>query len=145
MKDIYFAHPKLHYNTDIEMKSLNALANMLTFTGLEIQDMRILNPNQDWLGKIYEERKAKGDPVPFEIFREVARSCDIVVGVTFLDGVLGSGVAEEMRTAIDNNQDTYILYLSNEEVIFKKVTSLQEEYHVLTINETRERNEQGVM
>jgi hypothetical protein len=144
MKDVYIAHPKVHYNTDLEMKSIAIIAHMLSLNGLELQQLRIFNPNQAWLSKIYQERKANGDPDPFEIFREVARSCNIVVGITYLDGIIGAGVGEELNTAIKNGQEVYLLYLNESNVMFSPIKSL-EEYGILSISETRKRNDEGRM
>jgi len=139
-KTVYFAHPKLHYDTEFEMDCISVIIEMLTPVGVDIMNsgIEIFNPNQAILSKMYKARKDAGDPDPFELFREIARAADIVVGVTFLDGSLGAGVAEELVEAKNNNKEVYIIFVNNKTKMFIPFSNL-DNYKVLSIEETRTR------
>ena len=133
---IYFAHPMSHYNTTFEHACIRAIESHF-FT----VEFEIMNPNRKWLSNLYLNRLASGDKDSFEIFREIVRSCDATVGAKFWDGSLGAGVAEECHTAKQANKQ--VLLLDNK-FNFSDFQSL-DDYTVLSIPETRQRREEGIM
>ena len=139
-KTVYFAHPKAHYDTDFEMECIGIIIGMLVPIGAEPMEghIEIFNPNQKILSDIYKARKLSGDTDPFELFREYAREADIVVGVTFFDGSIGAGVADELTEAFNNGKDTYLIYVSNGIKVFIPFIS-KTHYKILSIAETREK------
>jgi len=140
IKTIYFSHPKVHYNEDIEMDCIVIIGIMIDAD----EDIEIMNPNQKWLSDLYMERKKAGDKNPFEIFREIARSCDIIVGVTYTDGVIGAGVHEELEEGLKAGKDVYLIYMNKYIKLFLPYAS-QNIYKVLSIAETSKRNKEGKM
>lgn len=151
MKTIYFAHPVTHYNKNIEIECIHIITTMLM--PLEYADevddfdsigpeFEIMNPNQQWLQNVYQNRKKENHPDPFNIFREIASACDITVGCTFYDGILGAGVANEMKTALEDGKDVYLIFLDNGRKLFLPITSL-DNFRILSIEETREKTKKG--
>ncbi len=151
-KTVYFAHPISHYNTEFEWEAIEVIIHMLTPIGEDPTEgiIRVMNPNQKWLGGIYKARKEAGDVNPFEIFREIVKACDIVVGVTFFDGALGAGVAEECKIALESGKPVFLLYVHDGDwgegqiKLFIPFTGLGN-YRVLTREETRARIDNGEM
>lgn len=138
---VYYAHPIVHYNTELEWECIETIMNMLMPIGKEptIKDgLTLMNPNQKWLGTMYRNRKKNNVEDPFAIFTEVVLACDIVVGATFLDGSIGAGVATEMKVAIENGIPTYILYLADGIKMFMPCIDINN-YKVLSIEETRKK------
>jgi len=136
IKTVYFAHPKVHYDEDIEIECIISIVSML---GEEID---IFNPNQKWLGDVYMARKEAGDENAFEIFREIARAHDIIVGATFMDGIIGAGVAEELVEGVKNGKDCYLIYINKGIKLFLPFSTLNH-YTVLNIEQTRKRTKLG--
>ncbi len=145
-KSVYFSHPMAHYNSDLEWECIEIIIGMLTPVGEDPTEgmISIMNPNQRWLSRLYLARKNAGDEDPFEIFREIARSCDIVVGVSFLDGCIGAGVAEECETALEDGKDVYLIFFNEGRKLFLPLSSL-DPYEVLSREDTRSRTERGFM
>lgn len=146
MKSVYFAHPKAHYDTDFEIECIEVILHMLIPIGSNILEKKIeiFNPNQKILSKMYKERKDSGDSDPFELFREIARAADIVVGVTFFDGSIGAGVAEELIECLNNGKEAYLIFVDNGTKMFIPFIN-QNHYNILSIKETRERMNRGEM
>lgn len=140
IKTVYFAHPKAHYDTEFEMECVGLIFDMLIPIGSDVMDehIQIFNPNQKILSAIYKARKEAGDRDPFALFREYARAADIVVGVSFFDGTIGAGVAEELTEALENDKEVYIIYVSNMRKVFMPVVSMTH-YKTLSIAETRDK------
>ena len=46
----------------------------------------------------------------FFIFEEITSVCDITVGSTFHDGMIGAGVFKELQKSVQCGNPTYILY-----------------------------------
>lgn len=136
VRTVYFAHPKVHYDEDIEEECIFSIIAMLG------QDIAIFNPNLQWLNDLYVARKKAGDEDPFEIFREIARAHDIIVGATFMDGVIGAGVAAELMEGMKNGKDCYLIYINKGIKFFLPVTSL-DNYQVLDIPHTIKRTKLG--
>jgi hypothetical protein len=146
-KTVYFSHPIAHYNTEFEWECIETIIMMLTPVGEDPTDgyIHIMNPNQKWLQNLYVTRRESGDDNPFEIFREIAISCDIVVGVTFFDGAIGAGVFEECRVALENNKDVYMIFINNGRKLFMPVTYNMSSYKVLSRKDTRQKTKDEVM
>ena len=144
IKTVYFAHPKVHYNTEIEIECLDVIITMLNPAGSDITEGRIdiTNPNQKWIGDLYQIKKDTGDPDPFQLFRDIAKAHDIVVGATFLDGTLGAGVAEECKEAYDNGKEVYLIMFHEGMKLFLPFTGFAG-HVVLSIEETREKIKKG--
>jgi hypothetical protein len=136
IRKVYFAHPLVHYDEEIETECIFSILTMLG------EDIEIFNPNQSWLSDLYKARKKAGDEDPFEIFREIARVHDIIVGSTFLDGIIGAGVAEELMEGIRNGKDCYLIYIHKGVKLFLPFTSL-DNYKTLDIGQTRKRTKLG--
>jgi hypothetical protein len=145
-KAVYYSHPRTHYDTDLEWECINLIITALTPIGHDNSDgyIDVMNPNQKWLSKLYQKRKESGDNDPFEIFREIVRSCDIIVGTTFKDGTIGAGVAEECKVAQENKIDCYLIYLDYGKKLFMPFIGT-EDYYIRTIEDTREKTRRGEM
>ena len=145
-KVVYFAHPIVHYDTDFEWECINVILTMLTPIDEDPSHgyIHIMNPNQRWLGNLYKQRRDAGHKDPFDIFRQIAKACDITVGCTFFDGVLGAGVAEECKTAQENGRECYLIFVHDDKKLFMPFSGLAG-YKVLSRDETRERIDAGVM
>jgi hypothetical protein len=126
-KLVYFAHPLTHYNTEMELKCERRIRDNFNY-------VEIFNPNQKWLQRVYNNRKKNGHKKPFDIFEELSEACDITVGVTFIDGVLGAGVAKECTRAYTTGKEVFILFPSTMEMI-----GFNARLPSLSIEETRER------
>ena len=150
-KTVYFAHPISHYNTEFEWECIETIYNMLMPIGADPTDglISVMNPNQKWLSDLYQNRRSKdglADTDAFEIFREVARSCDMIVGVSFFDGALGTGVAEEMREGLRNDKEVYLLLIHDSKKLFFPVSDIaMPGYKILSRKQTRLRKTNGVM
>jgi hypothetical protein len=107
-------------------------------------ELEIMNPNQQWLSNVYKNRKIDNHPDPFNIFKEIASACNITVGCTFFDGSIGAGVANEMKSSLEEGKEVYLIFLHEGKKLFLPVTSL-DNFKVLTIEETRERIRKGIM
>lgn len=145
-KTVYFAHPLSHYDTDFEWECIETIIQMLTPVTEDPTEgyINIMNPNQQWLHNLYVARRESDDDNPFEIFREIAISCDIIVGVTFFDGAIGAGVYEEMRVCSANNKDVYLIFIDDGRKLFIPIINMSN-YKVLSIEETHQRKVDGVM
>ena len=144
-KCVYYAHPMAHYDTELEWECIETIMYMLSPIGKEptIKDgLTLMNPNQKWLANMYQNRKGDNKVYSFAVFTEIVLACDIVVGVTFLDGTLGAGVGQEMKVAIENDIPTYILFLDNGIKLFMPCLDI-DNYKVLSIEETRKRIDIG--
>lgn len=145
-KTVYFAHPKLHYDTEFEMDCIEIIINMLIPVNDHIieESIEIFNPNQKILSDMYKARKEAGDADPFALFREIAGAADIVVGVTFFDGSIGAGVSEELTEAVKKGKEAFLIYVSNGIKAFIPFLDIGN-YTVLSIEETRKRTVRGDM
>lgn len=146
MKSVYFAHPLTHYNTNIEYDCIEIMFYMLVPVGENLEEymMEIMNPNQEWLARLYESRKKLGDGNAFEIFKEIVRSCDIVVGSSCLDGSISAGVAEEMNEGLKCGKEVFLILFDKGRKMFLPYMG-SGIYNVLSIEETRNRIKEGVM
>lgn len=141
---VYFAHPICHYDRDIEWECINIILEMLTPIGEDPTDgfIHIMNPNQRWLSNLYQRRLAEGEEDPFDIFRQIALSCDMIVGVTFADGTIGAGVGEEMKTCIEKGIPAYLIMLHDKRKLFIPVSNM-DNYVILSRDETRKKIKRG--
>lgn len=153
---VYYAHPKSHYDTELEYDCFEFLNTAFGAYGdrnwgVEIE---IYNPNEPIISRVYLNRKANNDPDRFEIFRELARASDILVMTSFLDGAIGAGVADEGKQAILAGNKVFLLNFYDLEGNHVKsispvpAESLKEHgfegLKVLTYEETVERLKNGV-
>jgi hypothetical protein len=163
---VYYAHPKTHYDTELEYDCFEFLNTAFgTYGdrnwGMEIE---IFNPNKPiisrvyqnrkFISRVYQNRKYEKHPDSFELFRELARASDILVMTTFLDGILGAGVAEEGKQSILAGKKVFVL--SFYDIGGNPVKSLSpvpsealkengfEGLEVLTYEETVERLKNGI-
>lgn len=150
MKTVYFAHPVSHYDMDLERECIDVIYTMLSdcknensFLNRTLVDVEIFNPNQQWLQNLYKNRKRKGHKDPFSIFTEIANACDITVGVAFIDGTVGAGVAKEVDSAVQKGKDVYMIYFEPDgRKLFSKFEDIKN-FRVLSIEETREKIKNG--
>ena len=126
IKVVYFAHPVIHYNTEFEWECIETIVTMLTPIGEDPREgnIQIMNPNQQWLQNLYQNRKADNHEDPFGIFHEISKSCDIIVGCTFFDGVIGAGIAGEMKIGLENGKDVYLIFIQNNKKLFFPVSNM---------------------
>lgn len=133
MKYVYFAHPLTHYYTELELKCERRIRDY-------INNAKVVNPNQKWISNIYLNRKANGCSDPFAIFKEMVDACDIVVGVTFMDGILGAGVHTECMRGYATGKKVFIL--KPDTLKFFPFNTMWES---LSIKETKENTKLGVL
>lgn len=145
-KTVYFAHPITHYNTDFEWECMDVILNMLTPVGEDITEGHVVitNPNQKWISDLYKSRKELGHPNPFGFFEEMAEAHDIIVGCTFFDGSVGSGVAKEMKTGLEKGKDVFMIFVCDGIKLFLPVSNM-DLHKVLSLEETREKIKKGMM
>ena len=143
---VYFAHPLTHYDNDFEWECINTILTMLTPVCEDPTEgkIHIMNPNQKWLRNLYVSRRDNGHDNPFDIFRQIAKQCDTIVGVSFFDGSIGAGVSEEMNTCIKEGIPAYLIFINNGIKLFMPITSLNN-FRVLSIVETREKTVIGAL
>lgn len=146
---IYFAHPKSHYNNEIEYECWEFIA---TSFDIFTNESEIFNPNQIYVDKHIKRLIDEGDENYFDFFRGIVKSCDVTVGVCFTDNVIGAGVYEEMSTALQAGKPTFLITFHDlgEGNIIKaisRVSSLNQltVYDFLSIEDTRERIHAGVL
>lgn len=145
-KVVYFAHPIAHYDTDLEWECIETIIHMLTPIGEDPTDgfIHIMNPNQRWLSNLYIQRRDSGHKDPFDIFRQIASACDIIVGVTFMNGKIGAGVGEEMETCIKNGIPAYLIMLHEAQKLFLPISSM-DNFVILSRDDTRAKIKRGEM
>jgi len=131
-KIVYYAHPITHYNTEHEIKCEKSIRE-------KFNNVEIFNPNMKWLNRVYQNRKDEGHEKPFGIFQEIAKVADIVVGCTFEDGKLGSGVFGECVSAYSEGKEVYIMFYDMTLCLFSPMIES------LTIEETKERTNRKEM
>lgn len=142
----YFAHPISHYDDDIEWECIETIITMLTPVGKDVTEgwIHIMNPNQRWLSNLYERRLREMDEDPFDIFRQIAISCDVIVGVSFMDGSIGAGVAEEIKTCLLEGIPAYLIYINNGIKLFLPVSNI-DNFKILSREETRAKTKEGII
>lgn len=143
MKIVYFAHPVTHYGEYEEERALNLI--MESFGAFsDGEEIEIFNPNQEWLQRLYNNRKKNNHPDRFSIFVEIVDACDIVVGSSYRDDMIGAGVAKELKKAYNNGNPTYIIMwedcITIQKFIFEEFSD-----SILTIEETRERIKERII
>ena len=145
---IYYAHPKTHYDTNLEYECLEFLHTTFgAYSEFPDMDIEIFNPNEPIISKLYQNRKDNNHPDRFEIFREFARASDILVMTSFLDGYLGSGVAEEGDQALCAEKKVFLLSFVDLDGYTVKCLQLIKNFDglkLLSYEETVERINNGV-
>lgn len=96
MNKIYYAHHQWKYNTEEELKELEQIELQL--------DGFIVNPN-GWVYEVEDQSYCMGQCFHF------VKICDTLVFSTIENGIMGKGVYDEIKCALDNNKQVY--YLNN--------------------------------
>lgn len=139
-KLVYYAHPMSHYDTDLEKDCIEIIWEMLG-GGYDDEEVEIelFNPNQLMVDRHISRIIEEGNKEYFDFFRELVKSCDIVVAVTFKDGMIGSGVADEAMTGLKYGKKVFLLTFDDDgNKMFFLIDDI-EEGCVLSREETRER------
>ena len=139
-KLVYFAHPLTHYGTKFEQSCEQTIVGEFKLMG---KDIIVFNPNQVWLDRLYTARKRDKVDDAFAIFEEITSVCDITVGATFHDGMLGAGVFKELKKSVQCGCPTYLLY-GKEKTLMPFDLDVHKRM-ALTIEETRERIKEKVL
>jgi hypothetical protein len=141
---VYFAHPMSHYDKEIEFDCLEFIWCALGENDLHRKvEIEIFNPNQLFVQRHVERLREEGEEY-FDFFREIVKSCDIVVMTSFLDGKIGAGVAEEGTVGAKYGKKVFLLYFDEDgNKMFESVDPIDLDEITLTIEETRERIRKG--
>lgn len=144
---VYFAHPMSHYDegieTDCEEFIYSAMGQYSENAKLDIE---LVNPNHIFVQRHIDRLKEEGVEDYFDYFREMVKSCDIVVMTTFLDAKIGSGVAEEGTVAAKYGKKVFLLYFDEDGIkMFDRVDPIDLDEFILTREETKDRIIQGVL
>lgn len=109
MKRIYFAHPVNVYDTELEWQMLKVIQEAFP-------DVAIENPNQshhqigyaEWKKRLEGDKTKQGGMSYY--YDVVLPECDSCVGMPFLDGKFGAGVAGEMKFFLNKNQSVFYIF-----------------------------------
>lgn len=148
-KLIYYAHPKSHYNTELESDCIEFIYSSFGAFSEIAQDMdvELFNPNQPMIQRVYRKRREWLPDHAFDYFNDMAIVSDYVVMTSFLDGAIGAGVAEEGLQAEKAGRRVFLLSFMDlhGHVIkcIRQITSF-EGLNILSIEETVERINNGV-
>jgi len=93
-KLVYFGHPRLYYNTDLETNSIMMIHN-------RFPDYIILNPNQRRRFNRTVNRSG------FNIFYSLVGRCDVGVFMLMSDGRWGAGIYREAQRMEEQNKLIY--------------------------------------
>jgi len=93
---IYFAHPMCEYGTELEKEVIERIKEADIDEIRGVDDIEIVNPSDP---KILREFKAFGkkNAMHMKFFLDLVRTCDVIVGMPFLNGQWGAGVYAEMK------------------------------------------------
>lgn len=158
-KLVYFAHPKSHYNTELEADCLEFIWATLGggYDNVNDVEIEIFNPNQKMVDRVFQAKlkRLKNTSLdlhdvfdPFDFFREFARASDYVVMTSFLDGAIGSGVGDEGHEAFKAGVPVFLLTfvdLDGHNIkVFRRVSNFDAvSLNILTREETHDRNVNG--
>ncbi len=112
MNKIYFAHPVNIYGEPLEDELAKLIANVLTGGDL----FQVENPNQPCHQEGYDEyaRRLKESGTDHKgmnyFYDKILPNCSGCVGVPFLDGRFGLGVAGEMRWFIEREKPVSVAH-----------------------------------
>jgi hypothetical protein len=143
---VYFAHPISHYDTELENDCEEFIHNAFgQYSEDSKLDIDIVNPNTLFVQKHVDRLRAEGVEDYFDFFREMVKSCDIIVMTSFLDGKIGAGVAEEGTVAANYLKKVFLLYFDEDGIkMFKRVDPINFDELILSREETRKRIKAGV-
>ena len=144
---VYFAHPMSHYDTDLEDDCEHFIRQAFgEYCESGKLDITLVNPNHIFVQRHIDRLKEEGVEDYFDYFREMVKSCDIVVMTTFLDGKIGTGVAEEGTVAAKYGKKVFLLYFDDDGIkMFERVDPIDLDELILTREETRDRIIAGVL
>lgn len=100
IKSLYYAHHMFKYNTEEEKKELNLISE-------KFNNYYIINPN----GFICQENDEKS--IMNQCLHFVKNNSDILVFSTIEDQIMGKGVYDEIKCALQDNKTVYYLYKDN--------------------------------
>ena len=147
MKLVYFAHPISHYDKEIEEDCIEFIWSALGsgFLSSQEPEIEIFNPNQLFVQKHVDRlREENGDY--FDFFRDIVKSCDIVVMTSFKDGKIGAGVAEEGTVGAKYGKDVFLIYFDRDGYkMFERVDPIDLDEIILSREETRERIKEDII
>ena len=128
MRTLYFAHPVNVYNTPLEQKLLREIS--IIFSAWDIE-----NPNQPHHQEGYKTwKKEKGNGMLY-YFEDVLPKMDGGIGLTFLDGKFGKGVAGELEFLFKAGKPIWEI---NNSGIISIIYSLGTE-RILDVEQTKQR------
>lgn len=104
IKKLYYAHHMFKYNTDEEKQEIKLIEE-------KFPSFLIINPN-GWIYKNNSEQAIMNQCYHF------VKMSDILV-FSSLNTIIGRGVYEETKLALENNKDVYYLFNNN----FYKITA----------------------
>lgn len=104
IKKLYYAHHMFKYNTDEEKQEIKLIEE-------KFPSFLIINPN-GWICKNNSEQAIMNQCYHF------VKMSDILV-FSSLNTIIGRGVYEETKLALENNKDVYYLFNNN----FYKITA----------------------
>lgn len=144
---VYFAHPMSHYDKEIETDCEEFIYSAFGQYSEESKlDVELVNPNNIFVQRHIDRLKSEGIEDYFDYFREMVKSCDIIVMTTFLDGEIGTGVAEEGTVAAKQGKKVFLLYFDEDNIkMFERVDPIDLDELILTREETRDRIIAGVI
>ena len=132
-KIIYFGHPIITYDTEIERQLLNAIHSIYPADIIE-------NPNQPHHKSNYFTWRDKPGETGMDYFyKEVLPNCDEGVFLAFRDGKWGSGVFGEARAMDRAGKKIYEIYVGRDMLYIAPMIISVASNHALTIKETRAR------
>ena len=149
IKLVYYAHPKSHYNTELEDDCMDFIYQVFGAFG-ELNpdiDIELFNPNQPMTQRVYRQRRSEDPDNAFDFFRRLAIASDYIVMTSFLDGAIGAGVAEEGIQAEQAGKRVFLLSFTDlhGHIIkcIRQITTF-EGLNILSIEETVERINNGI-
>jgi hypothetical protein len=124
---IYFAHHMNEYGTALEERAIVAIKEHFASIGGEL-----INPGSPEIGAA---AKTLYPLVGMEMFDVIARNCDIVVAMPFIDGKFGAGVYSELLAARRAKRPLYRVDLETLQISPMDFLEIEG----LSISETRKR------
>ncbi len=129
-KIIYFGHPVITYDTELESKLVRIIEE-------HFHDFEVENPNKPEHQKRYREYRKKFDNGMLYFFEEVLPQMDAGIFLPYKDGKLGAGVYTEAEWFYNKGKKIYEIHYTG---IIRRLTVLEENRR-LSVEETRARKE----
>lgn len=102
MITVYYAHHLLKYNTKEELREIQLIKDFY-------KNVNIINPNG------YVDQNKSEPSIMDDCFEAIKKTCDELVFSTIEDGIIGKGVYDEIKCALDDNKKVYLI--NNNELI----------------------------